>query len=66
MTTLGDVLKGVRETIALNERVELLAQKVDQMDQRERDLFERVVRIETFIDLMRPAITGRALPPGGD
>lgn len=66
MTTLGDVLTGIRETIALTDRLERLTEKVDQMDDRERDLTERVVRIETFIELVRPAITRRALPPGDD
>jgi hypothetical protein len=66
LTTLGDVLTGIRETIALTDRLERLTEKVDQMDDRERDLTERVVRIETFIELVRPAITRRALPPGDD
>ncbi len=64
MTTLGDVLKGIRETIVLNDRVEQLAKKVDQLEARERDHGERLVRLETFVDFVRPAITRRALPPG--
>lgn len=64
MTTLGDVLKGIRETIVLNDRVEQLAKKVDQLETRERDHAERLVRLETFVDFVRPAITRRALPPG--
>ncbi|HUY01982.1 MAG TPA: hypothetical protein VMV33_01745 [Rhodocyclaceae bacterium] len=62
MTTLGDVLKGIRETIVLNDRVEQLTKKVDQMEVRERDHAERLVRLETFVDFVRPAITRRALP----
>jgi hypothetical protein len=64
MTTLGDVLKGIRETIVLLERIEQLTRKIDQMEERERDLTVRLVRLETFVDIMRPAITRRALPPG--
>lgn len=64
MTTLGEVLKGIRETIVLADRLELLTEKVDQMDARERDMMVRLVRVETFVDFMRPAITRRALPPG--
>ena len=63
MTTLGDVLKGIRETIVLNDRVEQLTKKVDQMEVRERDYAERLVRLETFVDFVRPVITRRALPP---
>jgi len=40
--------------------------KVDQMDARERDLIERLVRLETFVDFVRPAITRRTLPPAGN
>ncbi len=64
MTALGDVLKGIRETIVLNDRVEQLAKKVDQMETRERDHAERLVRLETFVDFVRPAMARRALPPG--
>jgi hypothetical protein len=66
MTALGDVLKGIRETIVLNERLEQLARQVDQMEVRQRDLTERMVRMEVFVDLVRPAITRRALPPDDD
>ncbi|WP_297925090.1 hypothetical protein [Metallibacterium sp.] len=66
MTTLGDVLKGIRETIVLSERVEQLTKKVDQMDAHERDLIERLVRLETFVDFVRPAITRRTLPPSSN
>ncbi len=64
MTTLGEVLKGIRETILLADRLEQLTEKVDQMDARERDMMVRLVRVETFVDFVRPAITRRALPPG--
>ena len=64
MTTLGDVMKGIRKTIVLNDRLEQLTRKVDQMDARERDLTIRLVRLETFVDFVRPAIIRRTLPPG--
>ena len=64
MTTLGDVLKGIRESIVLADRLEQLTTKVDQMDARERDMMVRLVRVETFVEFVRPAITRRALPPG--
>ena len=33
MTTLGDVLKGIRETIVLLERIEQSTKKIDQMEE---------------------------------
>ena len=63
MTKMGDVLKGIREAIVLNDRLEQLSKRVDQMEARERDVAARLVRVESFIDFVRPAITRRALPP---
>lgn len=65
MSTLGDVLKGIRATIALNDRVEVLAQRVDRQADQQAILVERMVRVETFIDLVKPAVQRRMLPPGG-
>jgi hypothetical protein len=65
VTALGDVLQGLRETIVLNERLELLAKQVDQVEARQRDLTERMIRMETFVDLVQPAVT-RRVPPAGD
>lgn len=63
MTTLAEVLKGIRETIVLMERVEQLARKVDEMETRERDLLTRLAKLEAFVDFVRPAIIRRGLPP---
>ncbi|MDD3761169.1 MAG: hypothetical protein PHO57_10110 [Acidithiobacillus sp.] len=61
MSTLNDVLKGIRETILLNERITRLSEEVEQMAERERDLSLRMVRVETFLEFLRPAL--RRLPP---
>jgi len=66
MTTLSDVLKGIREVIVLNDRLAQLAQKVDRLDMGQREMLERVVRVESFVDFVRPAITRRALTLGKD
>lgn len=65
MSAWTDILKGIRDTIALNERVTALAVEVRAMDDRLREQGERLVRVETFCDLVRPAVSARlALPPG--
>lgn len=63
MTTLSDVLRGIRETIVLMERLEQLTRKVDEMEARERALLTRVARLEAFVDFVRPAIVRHGLPP---
>lgn len=64
MSAWADIVKGIRDTIALNDRVAALAAEVDAMDGRAREMGERLVRVETFCDLLRPAVAARlALPP---
>ena len=65
MSSWADIVKGIRDTIALNDRVTALAAEVKAMDDRLRGQGERMVRVETFCDLVRPAVAARlALPPG--
>jgi hypothetical protein len=61
MTTLGDVLKAVREVIVINERVTTLTSRVDRMDESHADLRDRVVRMEVFFDFIKPMVQKRAL-----
>ena len=64
MTTLSDVLKGIRDVVVLNDRLAQLTQKVDRLEMGQREQLERLVRVEAFVDFVRPAIMRRALPPG--
>jgi hypothetical protein len=66
MTTLSDVLKGIRDVVVLNDRLAQLTQKVDRLEMGQRDMLERVVRVESFVDFVRPAIMRRALTSGKD
>lgn len=54
MNTLGDVLKGIRETIVMDERVRALSERVDRMDAQLADTRERLIVIETMLSLLRP------------
>jgi hypothetical protein len=66
LSTVNDILKAVREVVVINERIIALSKQVDRLESSQLELRERVIRIETFIDLVRPAITRRALPPPPD
>ncbi|MCK9366740.1 MAG: hypothetical protein M0P72_06290 [Metallibacterium scheffleri] len=46
---------------SLDERLRLLATKVNPLDAHERDLIEHGVRLETFVDCLRRAITRAGL-----
>lgn len=63
MSTVNDVLKALHEVIVMNERIVTLSKQVDRLAARHEELRERVIRIEAFIDLVRPAIARRSLPP---
>ncbi len=66
MSTLNDVLKAVHDVVVMNERVTALAQRLDRLEASHSELSDRVIRIETFIELIRPAIARRVLPPSTD
>jgi hypothetical protein len=63
VTAVNDVLRAIREVVVMNERIVALSKQVDEVQAREVGLRERVIRLEVFIDLVRPAITRRTLPP---
>lgn len=63
MSTLGEVLKGIREAVVMDERLRALSQHVDAMDANLADARERIVRLETVIAFVRPVPSGRSLPP---
>jgi uncharacterized protein YhaN len=64
MSTLQDVLKAVRDVVVMNERVTDLAKQVERLAEQQSELDKRVVRIEAFIDIVKPAVTRRLTGPG--
>jgi hypothetical protein len=63
MTAVNDVLRAIREVVVMNERIVALSKQVDEVQAREAELRERVIRLEVFIDIVRPVITRRTLAP---
>ncbi|MFC7521407.1 hypothetical protein ACFQS6_17660 [Xanthomonas populi] len=51
MTTLTDVMKALREVIVMNERVTVLAGTVEKLAAESIETRERLVRVETIIDV---------------
>ncbi|MEB1776535.1 hypothetical protein VDS39_19950 [Xanthomonas campestris pv. campestris] len=68
MTTLTDVMKALREVIVMNERVTTLAGLVDKLASESVETRERLVRVETVLELAfkAPPDRGPLLPPGGE
>lgn len=62
MSTLGEVLKDIRETIVMDERVRALSESVDRMDAQLADTRERLIVIETMLSLLRPHRGAPRLP----
>lgn len=58
------VMEALRAGILLNERVSTLIDKVDRMDQDTRRINERLIRVETMLEIvgMRPVHTQPPAP----
>lgn len=68
MSTMGDILKALKDVVLMNERVERLSESTKELEQARRDMHDRLVRVEVFIELARGGGGGggghhRALPP---
>lgn len=59
MSVSEKVMEALRAGILLNDRVTTLINKVDRMDQDIRTIHDRVVRLETMVEIGRaqPKIT---------
>jgi hypothetical protein len=53
MSVSVKVLEALRAGILLNERVSTLIEKINRMDQDIRKLNERLIRIETMVEIAR-------------
>jgi len=49
MSRVGDILDGIRKAILIEHRVTELATALKDVDQRERDTRDRVIRLEGII-----------------
>ena len=56
------VMEALRSGILLNERVTTLIDKVDRVDQDVRKINDRVIRLETMVEIaaMRPRLSGES------
>jgi hypothetical protein len=49
----GDAIAAIRSVILIDERVQSVAAKVDRLADEVRDMRERLVRIETIVEVAR-------------
>ncbi len=54
MSTIKDILSGLKTAIEMNGKVVSVAQAVDRLATDMRDFDRRLVRIETIIEITRP------------
>ncbi len=54
MSTIKDILNGLKTAIEMNGKVVSVAQAVDRLATDMRDFDRRLVRIETIIEITRP------------
>ncbi len=54
MSTIKDILSGLKTTIELNSKVVSVGNAVERLTADMRDLDRRLVRVETIIEITRP------------
>ncbi|TWB48693.1 hypothetical protein [Nitrospirillum viridazoti] len=54
MSTLKDILNGLKTTIELNSKVVSVSNAVSELTKDMRNLDRRLVRVETIIEIARP------------
>ncbi len=54
MSLYGEAIAAIRSVILLDERVQAMAKKVDKLADEVRDTKERLVRLETIVEIARP------------
>ncbi len=63
MSTIGDLFKAVREVIVLTERIEAAATVAREANQRSHENRERIIRLETQMEMMGRGAPSRPLLP---
>ena len=64
MSLTGDALKTLRDVVLMNEKITRLSASTERLEHEQRNLADRLIRLETIIDLAREATGRRALPTG--
>jgi hypothetical protein len=54
MSTVKDILSGLKTVIEMNGKVVFVAQAVERLATDMRDFDRRLVRVETIIEITRP------------
>jgi len=64
MSFASEAFKTLKEVVLVNERIERLSHAVEQIDRDQRHTHERLIRVETFIDMLSEVRKYRAFPRG--
>jgi len=64
MSFASEAFKTLKEVVLVNERIERLSHAVERLDDAQRQTHERLVRVETFIDMLSEVRKYRAFPRG--
>lgn len=64
MSSLGDVMTGLKEVIVLVDKLSAVERRLDGLEQKLGETSERLVRVEVVMDFLKPAITRRLNGPG--
>ncbi|MGH7040534.1 MAG: hypothetical protein ACREFY_00190 [Acetobacteraceae bacterium] len=64
MSLYKEALSALRSVVVIDERLKELLSRVDRLGDELRDVKERLIRLETVIELIKPSgVTLRIAPP---
>lgn len=53
MTLYGEAIAAIRSVILIDERVQSVAQKLDRLADEVRNMKDRLIRLETMVEIVR-------------
>jgi len=54
MSLYGEAIAAIRSVILIDERVQSVAQKLDRLADEVRTMKDRLIRLETMVEIVRP------------
>lgn len=59
MSTISDLFRAVSRVVTVTERITELGERLHRLEAEHQQTRERLARVETFVDMVQPAVRRR-------